>query len=126
MDTESTIEQVAWPHVYAQAIEVTTMKEVKSSFQSGYDPNLNWLFVGVSRLYGTTLNLDQIEAILLDESDYSESINGRYPVNVLIVHPRVSVIKYGEVLVNIEDVEWMRGIVKSTVEAINDSQDRNI
>lgn len=117
---------IVWPHIYPQAIEISTMKEVRKSFESGYDRDLNWLFVGVSPLYGSRLNLDQIEEILADESEYSDSVNGRYFATVLIIHPRVPVVKYGDIQVSLEDVEWLRGIVRTTLEAINESQERNV
>ncbi len=119
-------ETIVWPHVYPQVIEISTIREVRKIFEGDYDPNLNWLFVGTSNLYGSKLNLDQIEEILADESDYSDPINGRYMVTVMVIHPRLPVLKYGEVMVSDEDVEWMRVIVKKTLEAINASQERNI
>ncbi len=124
--SETEEKSIVWPHVFPQAIEISTMKEVKKSFEGDYDRNLNWLFVGVSPLYGLRLNLDQIEEILADESDYSDSINGRYFATILIIHPRIPVVKYGEIQVSLEDVEWLRGIVRNTLEAINESQERNI
>lgn len=119
-------EQIIWPHVYPQAIEISTMREVRKSFEGDYDPRRNWLFVGTSNQYGSYLTLDEIEAILLDESDYSDPINGRYTATVLIVHPVLAVVKYGDVMVSLEDIEWMRGIVRKTVETITSSQERNV
>lgn len=117
---------VAWAHLYPHVVEITTMREVKKSFEPGYDPNLNWLFVGTSALYGSSLSLDEIEEILLDESEYSEAVNGRYYVTILILHGRIPVIKYGEVLASLEDIEWLRGVVRRTIIAIKESQDRNV
>ena len=114
-----------WPYIHPQVIEITTMREVKKSFESGYDPKLNWLFVGTSPLFGSRLSLDEIEEVILGESEYSDSINGRYYVTVLILHGRLPVVKYGEVLCNLEDIEWLRRIVRATLDEISDGQERS-
>lgn len=117
---------IVWPHLSPHVIEITTMREVKKSFEPGYDPNLNWLFVGTSALYGSKLSLDEIEEILLDESEKIESINGRYYVTILILHGRHPIVKYGEVLASLDDIEWLRGVVRATLDSINESQERSV
>lgn len=105
------------------------MREVRKSFESGYDPKLNWLFVGVDAkvpLYGSNLSLDEIEEIIKEESDFSDPINGKYLATVLIVHARIPAVKYGEVMVSAEDIDWLRGIVRGTLEAINEGQEGNV
>lgn len=116
---------IVWPHLHPQVIEITTMREVKKSFEPGYDPDLNWLFVGTSALYGSKLSLDEIEEILLDESDHIEAINGRYYVTILILHGRHPIVKYGEVLASLDDIEWLRSVVRTTLDSINKTQERS-
>jgi len=113
-----------WPT--NQVIEIQNLRELKKVFPDGYDKNLNWLFVGMSPLYGSKLSLDEIEEVINGESEYSESVNGRYYASVLVVHPRLNVVKYGEILVGAEDIEWLRQVVRSTLEAVSESQERNI
>ncbi len=119
-------EAVAWPHLFPHVTEVTTMREVKKSFEPGYDPKLNWLFIGTSWLYGSKLTLDQIEEVINGESEFYDAINGRYYATVLIVHPRIPAMKYGDILVNLDDVEWLRGIVEATIVAVNEDQEENV
>jgi hypothetical protein len=80
----------------------------------------------VGGLEGSYITLDEAEEIVLGHSDYSDAINNRYPVTVLILHPRISTTKKGDVMVSLSDIEFLRGIVRNTLEAIQDGQERNI
>lgn len=106
--------------------DIETMREVKEIFNDGYDPRLNWLFVSMQGIHGSYLSLDEVEEIIRGESEFTESVNGRYYVTILIIHPRLATIKWGEILVGLNDVDFLRKIVRNTLEAINESQERNI
>ena len=45
---------------------------------------------------------------------------------MLIVHPRICIMRYGNVECEPEDVPWLRRLVSSTLEGIAKSQKENL
>lgn len=116
-----------WPFTY-DFIELRSMREVKAIFPSGQADERNWLFVATGGYHGTHRGLNEAEKVLRgDPEAYSGTMeNGKTFVTVLIVHPRLCVIKYGEIQVNLEELKLLRNLVKSTIEAIQKSQEANL
>jgi hypothetical protein len=116
-----------WPVTY-DFQELRSMREVKAIFPGGSADDKNWLFVGVGGYHGTKTSLAEAEKVLRGAPDaYSDVMNnGKTFVTVLVVHPRLCVLKYGEIQVNLEEVKLLRSLVQSTVKAITESQEANL
>lgn len=106
--------------------EIRSVKEVKSIFHEGYDPRLNWLFLSTQGNHGTYLTLDDIEEIIAGTSTKAGPVNGKFWITVCIVMPRLSNLLYGEILVGPNDIDFLRDIVRNTLEAIPMTQQGNI
>ena len=104
-------------------IELRSMREVKEIFPENKADHLNWLFIGTQGAHGTYASLDDIEAILRGKDEDSKALsNGKYPITILVVHPRLCILKYGEISVGLKDIEWLRNIVGTTINAVIESQ----
>ena len=116
-----------WP-LY-QVIELRRMAEVRQIFgENGEDVNhLNWCFVATAGNHGTTTTLDEVEAILQGTSpDMGKAKGGKWWVTILIVHPRLVVMKYGEIEVTKDDIDYLRILVRKTLEEIPKTQEGNL
>lgn len=103
------------------------MQEIRELFPNGIADELNWLFVGTSGVHGSYNKIDDVEYILRGEDPEEEPLpNGRALITVLIVHPRRCVLRWGEVQVNMEDLNYLRKLVRSTIENIQFSQGGNV
>ena len=122
-----TYDSSLWP-LY-QVIEIRRMAEVRATLgDNGENVNqLNWCFVGTSGNHGTYTNLDEAVEILEGTSEgYAKAKGGKWWVTVLIVHPRLCVLKYGEIEVTKDDIDYLRIVVRKTLEEVVKSQEGNI
>jgi hypothetical protein len=117
--------------------EIRTIKDIKDIFQKEESEGDAWLFLSTEGNHGTRLNLDDLESILRDENELTASINGRYWLTVLIVYPQrvsaqtgisriIPLLKYGELLIDLDDIPWLRKTVKKTLKEVEKSQYGNI
>lgn len=127
------VTEESWPrlrdHPFTyEFIELRSMREVKTIFPTGEADERNWLFVATGGYHGTERGLNEAEKVLRGAEDsYSETMeNGKTFVTVLVVHPRLCVLKYGEIQVNLEELKLLRQLVKSSLEAIQRSQEDNL
>lgn len=116
------------PHYEIETLKSIT--EVRQIMPNPDDPNydwmyeLNWLFLSTSGVHGTYITLDEIEETWdLDEED--DANYGRY-ITILIVHPRICVIRYGNLEIQKNDIPYLRECVEKTIKAVKDSQKGNI
>jgi hypothetical protein len=116
--------------------EIRTIKDLKNIFSEEESENA-WLFLSTEGYHGTKFNLDDLEYILRDEGELTASINGRYWITILVVYPqRVSanvgvcdispLLKYGEIMIDIDDIAWLRETVRSTLKKVENSQYGNL
>lgn len=125
------IEETHWPVLSLSPtyrnIELRSMRDVKAIFPAGEADAHNWLFIGTSGVHGTGITLDQAAKILKRSEDAIAAplVNGKTYITVLVVHPRLVVMKYGEILVSAADVKLLRKLVRSTIQSIADTQDAN-
>lgn len=114
-----------WPAYEVQ--EIRTMRDVREIFPTGMADNLNWIFCSTAGRHGSHKTLDQVEAIIRGQDPITRPLdNGKYTVTVLIIHPRLCIIKYGEIQVNLTDIKFLRDLVASSLEHIVKSQEGNI
>ena len=107
--------------------ELRTIKELRDIFDGEESTRNAWLFLSTGGNHGTKITLDDLESILRDESDVTDSINGRYWITALIVYPqevsgKAGILSFGELFVDIEDIQWLREIVRKTLLEVQISQ----
>lgn len=116
--------ELGWPHYEFQ--EILNIREVKEIFPDGIADRYNWVFLSNQCFHGTNDTLDKIERILLGQ-DRIRPIDGKYwTVTVLILCTRTTVVKYGYINVTIDDIEYLRRLVRTTLERIKESQLGNV
>ena len=130
---EPILEEISWPKLHDhpftyEFIELRSMREIRTIFPDGEADERNWLFVATGGYHGTHRGLNEAEKVLRDAEDrYSNTMeNGKTFVTVLVVHPRLCVLKYGEIQVNLEELKFLRKLVQSSIESIKKSQEDNL
>jgi hypothetical protein len=109
-----------WPHYETQAT-IKSIDDLKKLFPDGKADELNWCVFSTSGVHGSYQALDDIEKYLFNNNDdYSDSLT------VLVIHPRLVVLKYGVIKINKQDISWLRKLVKSTLKAVEKSQKGNL
>lgn len=107
--------------------EIRSMRDVKESFPTGSADKLNWIFCSTAGRHGSYKTLDEIETIIRGKDEGTAAFeNGKYTVTVMIVHPRLCIVKYGEIQVGLSDVALLRRLVASTLEEVVASQEGNV
>ena len=104
--------------------ELRTLNDLKEIYSDRTAKDA-WLFLSLVGEHGTALTLDDLELILRDESNISSSINGRYWVTVLVIFPYEVVAKsltFGELMIDSDDVQWLRDKVRETLIEVEASQ----
>ena len=103
---------------------IKTIEDLKTIFPDGKADDLNWVFLSTSGVHGTYTSLDDLEK----DPDYAENIDdeGNTHITVLVLHPRMCCIKFGEMKFNLKaDSAYLRGLVKTTVTEITKFSGRN-
>ena len=104
--------------------ELRTIKEVKDIYDQ-VTTREAWLFLSLGGQHGTKLSLDDLELILEDKHTFSSSVNGRYWITVLIVWPEkthVDILQYGELIIDADDLAFLRDKVRETLIEVEASQ----
>lgn len=115
--------ELGWPHYEFQ--EITNMRDVREIFPDGIANRYNWVFLSNQCFHGTNETLDKVEEILLGQ-DPIKPIDGRYwSITILILCTRTTVVKYGYINVTIDDVEYLRRLVRTTLDIIKETQTGN-
>lgn len=113
--------------------ELKTIRDLRELFPNVEATKDRWLLLSTEGYHGTKITLDDLEAILREEHEITSSINGRYWITVLVVYPKkvsaqtglarmIPLLKYGEIMVDIDDIPWLREIVRATLDNIKESQ----
>lgn len=107
--------------------EIRSIQEIYALFPNGIADRRNWIFLSTGGVHGTDNTIDDAEYILRGEDLDEEPLpNGRTLITLLIVQPVACVLLWGEVQVNMEDLQYLRKLVRSTLENIVDSQGGNL
>jgi len=104
--------------------ELRTIKDLRDIY-SEREVKDAWLFLSLGGYHGTKLTLDDLELIIADQSNISSSINGRYWVTALVVYPQltsVAILNYAEIMIDSDDVQWLREKVRETLLQVEASQ----
>jgi hypothetical protein len=111
-----------WPHYEIGHVE--SMAELREMFVEATNYELNWLFCSTSGVHGTRTTLDEIERAFDLPSDHDEYVEP--DITVLVVQPRLVVLRYGHVWITREDVPWLREVVAKSLAGVLASQEGNI
>lgn len=107
--------------------EITSIQEVRQLFPNGFADELNWLLCSTSGIHGSYLTLDELEYIIRGEDPNNPPLpNGKWYITILIIFPRRVTMLYGEIMIGLEDIQYLRKLVRSTLENIERSQERNV
>ena len=110
-----------------EVLEIRTINDVRAIFPESRADLQNLAFVGIKGFYGNGMTLDELEEVFSGNHPQTNHLeNGKWWVNILIVHPRIAVLKYGCILVGPKDVPFLREIVRTTLEVINEHQANNL
>jgi hypothetical protein len=104
--------------------ELRTIKDLRDIYNE-YEVKDAWLFLSLGAFHGTELTLDDLELILADQSNISSSVNGRFWVSVLVVFPKLTsahIMNYADILIDADDVQWLREKVRETLREVEASQ----
>jgi hypothetical protein len=93
---------------------ISSVHDVREIFPDGKADLMNWFFLSTSGVHGSYATLDDLYT-----GDYGGSIT------MLVVQPRLVVVRYGEVEVEKDDIPFLRGLVTSTIQAVAQSQEGN-
>lgn len=107
--------------------EIRSIKELREIFPNEVADQWNWVLLSQKCFHGTSDTLDDIEKIILGAPDAkARPIDGKWAITVLVICTRTTVIKWGYIDVGINDIEFLRKLVKSTLEIIPETQKGNI
>lgn len=110
-------------------MEITNLRELKELWSD--EEKEKWLLLSTGGYHGTYLTLDDIESILRGESQFSEEVNGKYWVTILVIYPQTMLhqefnIRWGDIPIDLEEVQWLRERVRESLHKIEFSQEGNI
>lgn len=105
--------------------KLETLDDVKLIFPDGKANKINWLYASTSGVHGSYRTLDELEKEW-DEVD-EESKEPYRDITVQILMPRMVRVIYGEItLEKKEDIAWLRSLIKSSLDAMAESQKGNL
>lgn len=108
-------------------IEIRSIQEIKELFPNGVANELNWLLCSTSGIHGSYTSIEDAEYVIRGENPKVQPLlNGKTYITVLIIQPRLCVLKWGEVQVGMEDLNYLRKLVRSSLEFIEKSQEENV
>lgn len=104
--------------------ELRTIKDLKDIYLNNKVEDA-WLFLSTEGEHGTKLKLDDLEIILRGEHNLTESVNGRYWITALVVFPKRvygNFLSFGEIIIDMDDIQWLRDKVRETLIEVEASQ----
>ena len=111
-------------HVSYKYEELRTIKDLKDIYET-HKVSEAWLFLSLGGFHGTNLTLDDLELILEDQSNITKSVNGKWWVTILVVFPfktSFASLTFGDISVDLDDIQWLREKVRETLVEVEASQ----
>jgi hypothetical protein len=110
-------------------MEINTLRELKEIYNS--DDSVKWLLLSTGGYHGTYLTLDDVESIIRGESEFSEDVNGKYWITILLIFPGKVThnefnIRWGDIALDLSDVQFLREAVRDSLRQIQESQEGNV
>ena len=109
--------------------ELRTIKDLRDVYNENSTKDA-WLFLSLGGFHGTKLTLDDLELLLADQSNIAKSVNGRWWVTALVVYPQrtsvamgnIPVMEFADIMIDADDVQWLRDKVRKTLVEVRASQ----
>ncbi len=95
-----------------------TVDDLKKFFPDGKADPLNFVMLSTSGVHGSYRSIS-------DVLDDAEAPDDEKEITILIVHPRIVFLQYGNLRFKRDDEEFLRGLVESSIEAMAESQKEN-
>jgi len=110
-----------------ETVEIRSMQEIRELFPNGVADRNNWLMCSTGGVHGSSDTLDECEYILRGEVRNTAPLsNGKTIVTVLVIQPKDCVLRWGEIQINMEDLNYLRKLIRNSLQWINKSQKGNI
>jgi hypothetical protein len=110
-----------------EILEIRSMQEIRELFPNKIADERNWLFLATDGIHGSKNTIEDCEYILRGENPNETPLaNGKTLITVLVIQPNRCDLKWGEIQINLEDLNYLRLLVRSTLKNINKNQERNI
>jgi hypothetical protein len=91
------------------------MGTLRAIFDDTTDYTMNWLFLSTSGVHGSYTTLDDVEV----------AEDGTFRITALVVKPRIVQAVYGTITAHVDDIPWLREVVRKTLEGVELSQAGN-
>lgn len=103
-----------------------TVANLRVLFPNGEADDLNFVLFSTSGVHGSYTSIDSIEKSLLAYGeDFTAPEEEQYPddyclpvLTVLVVHPRVVCLRYGNITVTLADIPYLKKLRASSWEAV--------
>lgn len=99
--------------------DLESMEKIRAVFPEGKADSMNWLVLSTSGVHGSYTTLDELEA------ERGDPNHGQL-ITALIIQPRLCVLHAGEIVVEPDDVPYLRELVRSSLDAMRASQEGNV
>ncbi len=119
---------IIWPHYEAKRLG--GIADLRSMFPDGKCNELNFVLFSTSGVHGSYSTIEEIEDSLLkygpdpefmSDDNNVDAIPDDYcgpDLTTLIIHPRLCVMRYGNVKVTLEDIPYLKQLRKSAWEVV--------
>jgi hypothetical protein len=94
------------------------MDALRQMFPDGKANEMNFVLFSTSGVHGSYTTLEAIEAGLKKEISEDDDDYVGTDITVLIVQPRLVCMRYGTFDVTLDDIEWLKGLRQSSMEAV--------
>jgi hypothetical protein len=104
---------------------IEDMSTIRSIFPDGEADERNWLLCSTSGIHGSYTKMDEIARSWdVPKEDVERHVGHR--LTVLVIHPRIVSMGYGDIKIQKEDIPYLMQLVQSSVRQIAQSQDGNM
>lgn len=110
-----------------ETLEIRSIQEVKELFPNKVASESRWLLCSTGGIHGSETTINDCEYIVRGEDkDIDPLPNGKTYITVLIVEPKNCILRWGEIQVNLEDLSYLRNLIRSSIQKIGLSQGGNL
>lgn len=110
-----------------ETIEIRTIQEVRDLFPNNIPGPDRWILASTGGIHGSRDKLDEIEYILRGEVEKVKPLNNnKWFITILVIEPERCILRWGEIQVNLEDISFLRKLIRASIEYIQSSQGGNI
>src|SRR5687767_9563638 len=106
---------------------IKTIDQLKGIFPEPEANFMNFVLFSTSGVHGSYCTLEEVEAGLKEYPDFDEDSDEDWPdgyrgnqVTILVVHPRIVCLKYGNIKVSLEDMPYLKALRESSWKAVQE------